>query len=252
MVVVAAGLPVAGHVALGEADAGEPLGALPEVEVGDDGADGGAVLDREGGVVELVGDHGVAGHGVGEGDVGGVAVGGLEDDVAGGVLDAGLLGELGEGDPGPLGPEHGPAGDAVDVFFAGGLGQLQQGAEVEVELGRDLAVDAQPVGGLARVALLAAHRAQLGQHALAGRDPRAAVGAGLGPGGGEQAVVGDRVDAPEREHGRPGAGALEEGPTREGTRDRGVAGAGTRGARAIGHGRQSGNGRDPEQVTRAA
>src|SRR5688572_9913094 len=47
VIVVAAGLPVAGRVVLHEAHAGEPLRALPEVEVGDQAADGRAVLQRE-------------------------------------------------------------------------------------------------------------------------------------------------------------------------------------------------------------
>src|SRR5256885_1244154 len=74
VVVVAAGLPVAGFVVLHEPDAGDPLGALPEVEVGDEASDRRAVLDRERLAVEPPGHHRRIGGGFLERRVGGVAV----------------------------------------------------------------------------------------------------------------------------------------------------------------------------------
>src|SRR3954469_6520026 len=61
MVVVAAGLPEAGLVVLDEPHAGEPLRALPEVEVRNQAADRSAVIERERLAVDPVGDHRVVG-----------------------------------------------------------------------------------------------------------------------------------------------------------------------------------------------
>src|SRR5262244_3438085 len=47
VVVIAADLPEAGFVVLHEAQAGDPLGALPEVEIGHEATHGRAVLELE-------------------------------------------------------------------------------------------------------------------------------------------------------------------------------------------------------------
>src|SRR5687767_13339006 len=57
VVVVAANFPVAGLVVFDELDAGDPLGALPEIEVGNEATDRGAVCEREGFAVEAVRDE---------------------------------------------------------------------------------------------------------------------------------------------------------------------------------------------------
>src|SRR5678815_5970804 len=54
VVVVPADLPVAGLVDLDELDAGDPLRALPEVEIGDQAAHRRAVLQRERLAVEAI------------------------------------------------------------------------------------------------------------------------------------------------------------------------------------------------------
>src|SRR5690606_16324945 len=73
VVVVAAHLPVARLVDRDEADAGEPRGALPEVEVGDERADGGAVRARERRALVLVRDEHVRRERLGDPHVRGVA-----------------------------------------------------------------------------------------------------------------------------------------------------------------------------------
>src|SRR5689334_16444163 len=83
VVVIPAGLPEAGLVVLHEPEAGDPLRALPEVEIGDEAAHGRAVLELERLAVEPVRDERVVGERLLEGDVRGEAVRGLEDDVAG-------------------------------------------------------------------------------------------------------------------------------------------------------------------------
>src|SRR5215470_6389437 len=82
VVVVAARLPVARVILGGEADAGQPLGALPEVTIGDERADRGAVAALERLAVVAVGDEDVRLHRLFEVDVRGVAGGALEDDEA--------------------------------------------------------------------------------------------------------------------------------------------------------------------------
>ena len=58
--VVAVGLPEAGGVGVHEADAADPFGGFPEVEVGDDHADGAAVRGFEWCVVEGVAEEALA------------------------------------------------------------------------------------------------------------------------------------------------------------------------------------------------
>src|SRR5574337_217222 len=62
VVVVAALLPVAGLVVLDEADAGQPLRALPEVAIGDEAAHRRAVIDRQRLAVEAVRDERLIAH----------------------------------------------------------------------------------------------------------------------------------------------------------------------------------------------
>ena len=79
-----------------------------------------------------------------EADVRGVAVGGLEDDVAGLARHPGALGQGREQDALEHRADHGPAGHAVDVGLDVVLGQLEQAAVVEDELALDRAVDPEP------------------------------------------------------------------------------------------------------------
>src|SRR5919107_5875211 len=67
--VVAALLPEAGLVLGEEADALDPLGGLPRVELRDDEADGAAVLGRDGLAVVRPGEEGVFGEEVFDGQV---------------------------------------------------------------------------------------------------------------------------------------------------------------------------------------
>src|SRR5687767_7089958 len=73
VVVVAAALPVTRLVALGEADAREPLGALPEIKVGDDTAHRRPVRATQRLPVELEGHQRIGGEGLPNRNVGGVA-----------------------------------------------------------------------------------------------------------------------------------------------------------------------------------
>ena len=71
--VVAVGFPEAGGVGVHEADSADPFGGFPEVEVGDDHADGAAVSGFEWSVVEGVGEEAFAVDDVVGRQVGGVA-----------------------------------------------------------------------------------------------------------------------------------------------------------------------------------
>src|SRR5690606_36361607 len=61
VVVVASALPVAGLIPLAEANAREPLGAFPEVQVRNDAAHRRAVREPQGSAVEFEGDQRVRG-----------------------------------------------------------------------------------------------------------------------------------------------------------------------------------------------
>src|SRR5689334_6658181 len=61
VVVIAANFPVAGRVVLDELDAGVPLRALPEVEIGNEPTHGRAVVERERLAVEAIRDERVVG-----------------------------------------------------------------------------------------------------------------------------------------------------------------------------------------------
>src|SRR4051812_6245055 len=74
VIVVATSLPIARLVVIGKADAGEPLGALPKVEVRDHGSHGSAVGAGQGGAVQLMSDQHRGLQRVTERDVGRVAV----------------------------------------------------------------------------------------------------------------------------------------------------------------------------------
>src|SRR5690606_30700694 len=92
-VVIAAGFPVAGLIALDEANPCQPIGALPEVTIGDQRANRCAVLTLERMTVEAVGDEHVGLERFVQRDVGGVAVMRFEDDEVRALLEAGALGE---------------------------------------------------------------------------------------------------------------------------------------------------------------
>ena len=140
------------------------------------------MLERERLAVQAVGHHRVVGGGFLERRVRRVAVGGLEDHEARLRLDLGLLGERRDLDALPQTADQRPAGDAVDVGFLLGLRELEQAGVVDLERRLDQAVNPQlEVADLA-VAFGAAHRAQLVEHALAGGQPRAAIGPDLGAG----------------------------------------------------------------------
>jgi hypothetical protein len=95
-----------------------------------------------------VGDQDVGVEGLGDADVGGVVVGGLEDDVARGRLDADQRGEVLEAHALEAGAEHRPAGDAVDVERRASVCCLaEQGGPVELGRALDLAVDLEPEVG---------------------------------------------------------------------------------------------------------
>src|SRR5262245_19284417 len=115
VVVVAARLPVARPVFRAEVKAREPLRALPDIEVRHEAADRRPVRPRQRVAVVLVSDERVRSRGLGEADVGGVAVGRLEDHIARSVADLGELGEVSDLDAGPPAVEERPASDAVDV-----------------------------------------------------------------------------------------------------------------------------------------
>src|SRR5262245_7921578 len=84
VLVVSADLPVARLVPFDESDAGQPFGALPEVEAGHDRAHRWAVWARQRSTVQTVRHQHVGLQRLREGDVCSVAVGSLEHDVSGG------------------------------------------------------------------------------------------------------------------------------------------------------------------------
>src|ERR1041384_6749063 len=180
VVVVAADLPVARLVVLDEAHAGDPLGALPEVEIGDQTADRRAVLERERLAAEPPGHHGGVGGGLLERSIRGVAVRRLEDDEARLGLDLRALGQRRDLDAAPQPADQRPAGDAGDVGLLLDHRQLEQPGVVDLERRLDRTVDAQPEVADVAVALRAAHRPELLERALPGRQPGLAIAALLG------------------------------------------------------------------------
>src|SRR5205085_972667 len=115
VVVVAERLPEAAPVVLHEAQAAHPLGALPEIEVGDEHAGGAAMFGRERSALVGVDDVGLAVDDVGEGQVSGVAAIGVCQYVAGAAVKLDVLEEGVYAYAFPVRVELGPLGDAVDV-----------------------------------------------------------------------------------------------------------------------------------------
>src|SRR3712207_5069053 len=124
VVVVAQGLPEAWLVLVHEPEAAHPLGALPEVQVGDQQAGRAAVLGFQGLAIVLVGNPGPAARHVIEGEVRGVAAVAEREDVARGRLDAFEQGIYRDAPPG--GAELRPLGYAVDGGRDGLGGQRQE------------------------------------------------------------------------------------------------------------------------------
>src|SRR5688572_24857297 len=106
VVVVAAALPVTRLVALREADAREPLGALPEVEVGHDAAYGRPVRATQRLPVELEGHQRVGSERLPNRNVRGVTMGRLEHDVPRRRLRTHLRRELAQPHALETGSEH--------------------------------------------------------------------------------------------------------------------------------------------------
>src|ERR1051326_9171673 len=79
VIVIAARLPEPGYVVLDELHAGDPLRALPEVEVGHEPTYRRAVIERERLAVDAVGDQRVLGGRFAQRHVSGEAVRGFED-----------------------------------------------------------------------------------------------------------------------------------------------------------------------------
>src|SRR5262245_33568112 len=103
--VIAAQLPEAGLVALGELESVEPLGGLPEVKVRNQQPGGPTMLARDGSALVCHRYHGAAADQVLRGDVGRVAVDGVREDVRGGRRDAGVRQQVVDRDAGPGGVE---------------------------------------------------------------------------------------------------------------------------------------------------
>ncbi len=132
--VVAVLFPEAGGVVGEEFDAADPFGGLPEVELGDDEADGEAVVWGEGLVVVFEGEEAVGVEEFVEGEVGGEALLAVdEDEFGGGVKGAGEVEEGAGGGAGEDVVEAGPAGDAVDVAVDIDPGECAELGEGEAE-----------------------------------------------------------------------------------------------------------------------
>ena len=120
--VVAVGFPEAWGVGVHESDSADPLGGFPEVEVGDDHANGAAVGGFQRGAVVCVSDHAFAVDHIGGGQVGGVAAVAVSHEKVGRIGYAGVGQEIVDGDAAPVSVELAPFGDAVDVGVNVGLG----------------------------------------------------------------------------------------------------------------------------------
>ena len=102
------------------------MDVLAADDVADDAAEGVAVIGVEGLAVEMGGEEEVVGEGDIEGEIGGVFVFGVLDDEIGAGFggDDALANEFSDGDAFPEGIEFGPAGDAMDIHFELGFGEL--------------------------------------------------------------------------------------------------------------------------------
>src|SRR5436190_12552075 len=151
MVVVSAGLPVARRVVLCKADPSEPFGALPEVKFRNQPAHGRAVGPRKRVARELMRDQDAGRERLGESHVRGVAVSGLEDDVAGGGLDSRRTGEVRDLHALPMAVENRPARHAVDIAVLFYLRHGEQLGERDLKGALHLTVDLEPEARGARV-----------------------------------------------------------------------------------------------------
>ena len=129
-----------------EFDALDPLGALPEVELGDHHAQGPAMLAADRLAVPAPGQQHVVGREVGQRHVGRVGVVGMEDDVLRGGLGLHQLQQIARAHALPPVVVARPGGDAVDVGRERGLGQVGELAPFPGRGALDLAVDEQAPG----------------------------------------------------------------------------------------------------------
>ena len=108
-------LPEAGRIHVEEFERPHPLGALPEVELGNDQAAGAAVVGFQVPAVVLQRQQRVVIHQLLEGEVGGVIRVGVDHDRDRLRLDAHVLQQLSDVNPLPAIVQQGPVRDAVDI-----------------------------------------------------------------------------------------------------------------------------------------
>ena len=123
---VAVLFPEAGLILGHEADAAQPLGGLPEVQMRHDQTGRAAMLGRDGLAVKFEGDHAATFDHVPGGQVGGVAAVGEGHEVGRNVADAGGGEQVVDGHAFPGGVQLAPLGDAMDVGEDFGLGQAAE------------------------------------------------------------------------------------------------------------------------------
>src|SRR5262249_9152792 len=179
VVVVTAPLPVARVVVGREANAGQPLRALPEIAVGHDGAHRGAVPARERLALLLVRDEDVGLERLLDVDVRSVVRGALEDREARARLELGARRQVGDTDAGPVRADDAPLGHAVDVAGLLLLRHRQELGVIDLERRFDLAVDLGAPVLRARVAFGPAHRTEALERVLIGGKARPSIGTEL-------------------------------------------------------------------------
>jgi hypothetical protein len=149
--VVAVAFPETGAVGVDHLQRAHPLGALPEVEVGDDDAHGAAMDRLDLLTLERVGDDRLVGGDVGQRQVGGVAVLGVFDHVRRTPLHTCALEQVAHAHTRPRGVELAPLRHAVDVEGEGGGWHRLQLVEADRERLVHQAVDRQrPLAGRIR------------------------------------------------------------------------------------------------------
>src|SRR5207253_4869283 len=121
--VVAVLLPETGTVAVHELEPAEPLGALPEVQVGHEQAQRPAVLGRDRLAIAHVDQHVLVAQEIVQAQVAGEAVFGVRHDVGRSGTQLDQLHHLGHGHAFPLAVQQGPARHAMNVGLDGATRQ---------------------------------------------------------------------------------------------------------------------------------
>jgi predicted glutamine amidotransferase len=177
VVVVAPRFPIAGLVFFGEADAGEPLGTLPKIEVRHERPYRGSMGQGKASPVKFPSNEAVRTECFVEPDVRRVTVCSLKNDVLGAALGTRSLGQFAQGDTSEFRPQNAPARDAMHVHAALYGSEFEELTKANLERALNCAMHAQAKLGELGVPRVASHRLELFEHSLPRGQPWASVDA---------------------------------------------------------------------------